>query len=351
VGPDQFGQRESGHSVDFDEEGFTFSDVGIDISSPPPAPRVGGDTEQDVERAESKLTNPSAKNSILYQGLSDTLNCRACKCGGDEYEEVVDKKKNQHYARAISSDSIGEYVLLEDDDEEKDAQAFVQEISTMKEHVSSLQGIVVALLITVAVLCLGLALVIYSELDAERQANAKTWALLASIPIVALLFTWFHIWLAIQMMFRPLSFIGIWQYRDTGVGIGWQGIVPRKAAKMARDSYKYAKPHLDGPRVWLARVDARTLVAQMRPQLQQIIAESLTKVSNRHFPTAVKVGFLSDKMRDKLAINAVDKIQESSPALWTEFTDLLCDERIGIDNAGMIVKVFTENKELLNRFS
>lgn len=42
----------------------------------------------------------------------------------------------------------------------------------------------------------------------SHQAIARRQALLASIPIVALFFTWFHIWLAIQMMFRPLKFFG-----------------------------------------------------------------------------------------------------------------------------------------------
>jgi len=36
--------------------------------------------------------------------------------------------------------------------------------------------------------------------------------------------------------------------------------------------------------------------------------------------------------------------------LWQNIVDLLCDDDIGIDNDGMIVKVFTENKALLNQF-
>ena len=37
---------------------------------------------------------------------------------------------------------------------------------------------------------------------------------------------WFTNWLAIQMSFHPVRFIGV------GV-IGWQGVIPRKAEKMA----------------------------------------------------------------------------------------------------------------------
>lgn len=50
----------------------------------------------------------------------------------------------------------------------------------------------------------------------------------ASIPIVAAVVTWAHVWLAIQMTLYPIEFIG---FKDPW--FGWQGIIPRKAKKMA----------------------------------------------------------------------------------------------------------------------
>lgn len=50
----------------------------------------------------------------------------------------------------------------------------------------------------------------------------------ASIPIVAAVVTWAHVWLAIQMTLYPIEFIGI-----KAPWLGWQGIIPRKAKKMA----------------------------------------------------------------------------------------------------------------------
>lgn len=50
----------------------------------------------------------------------------------------------------------------------------------------------------------------------------------ASIPIVAAVVTWAHVWLAIQMTLYPVNFIGIKE-----PWLGWQGIIPRKAKKMA----------------------------------------------------------------------------------------------------------------------
>jgi len=75
--------------------------------------------------------------------------------------------------------------------------------------------------------------------DVDKDgAWLKEQAKLFSVPLVCLLFTWFHVWLALLMMFYPLNFYGLpcrpivpeW----LGLPInGWQGIVPRKAHIMA----------------------------------------------------------------------------------------------------------------------
>lgn len=49
---------------------------------------------------------------------------------------------------------------------------------------------------------------------------------LLSVPLVAAVVGWFTNWLAIQMSFYPVQFVGV------GL-IGWQGVIPRKAEKMA----------------------------------------------------------------------------------------------------------------------
>ena len=49
----------------------------------------------------------------------------------------------------------------------------------------------------------------------------------ASIPLVAGLVGWFTNWIAILLTFRPLRFVGLPPW------LGWQGIIPAKAGKMA----------------------------------------------------------------------------------------------------------------------
>ena len=49
-----------------------------------------------------------------------------------------------------------------------------------------------------------------------------------SIPFVAAFIGWITNWVAIELTFRPLEFVGIRPF------LGWQGIIPAKAGKMAR---------------------------------------------------------------------------------------------------------------------
>lgn len=66
----------------------------------------------------------------------------------------------------------------------------------------------------------------FAQFWTELTARPDFWGFV-SIPIVAAVVTWIHVWMAMQMVFWPLEFIGIPPY------LGWQGIIPRKARKMA----------------------------------------------------------------------------------------------------------------------
>ena len=56
--------------------------------------------------------------------------------------------------------------------------------------------------------------------------NLEFWQYL-SIPVIAALIGWITNWLAIKMTFFPLEFVG------KPPLLGWQGIIPSKARKMA----------------------------------------------------------------------------------------------------------------------
>jgi len=64
----------------------------------------------------------------------------------------------------------------------------------------------------------------WAQIVADVQLN---WLLYLSMPFVAALIGYVTKIVAIKMMFQPIEFVGIKPF------LGWQGIVPRKAATMA----------------------------------------------------------------------------------------------------------------------
>lgn len=62
---------------------------------------------------------------------------------------------------------------------------------------------------------------------AHLRALPNFWGFV-TIPVVAAVVTWAHVWLAMKMVFYPIEFVGVMK-----PWLGWQGIVPRKAGKMA----------------------------------------------------------------------------------------------------------------------
>lgn len=72
----------------------------------------------------------------------------------------------------------------------------------------------------------------------ELSARPDFWGFI-SIPIVAAVVTWAHVWWAVKMMLYPIDYIGIRTPRLRkllGINIdllGWQGIIPRGARRMS----------------------------------------------------------------------------------------------------------------------
>ncbi|UZE97893.1 DUF445 domain-containing protein [Alkalimarinus alittae] len=65
------------------------------------------------------------------------------------------------------------------------------------------------------------------DLQLSQFFESLHWANYFSLPIMAALIGWATNWVAIKMTFYPLTFRGVSPF------LGWQGVVPRKAEKMA----------------------------------------------------------------------------------------------------------------------
>lgn len=67
----------------------------------------------------------------------------------------------------------------------------------------------------------------------QRLISHPQFLAMLTIPFVTAVVTWAHVWMALKMLFYPIHFWGISIKGFPGGGIGWQGIVPRKAGKIS----------------------------------------------------------------------------------------------------------------------
>ena len=86
---------------------------------------------------------------------------------------------------------------------------------------------------------------------------------LLSLPIMAAAVGWFTNWLAIQMSFYPVQFVGVG-------AIGWRGVIPRKAEKMA---------HVCIDRTLQQFGDLQSVYVQLEPH--RIVEQVISQVTPR----------------------------------------------------------------------
>jgi len=159
-----------------------------------------------------------------------------------------------------------------------------------------------------------------------------------SIPFVAAVVGWATNWVAVKLTFLPVEFVGLRPF------LGWQGIIPSKAEKMAttfvdttmsrlgtlRDVFDGMDPRKIGDHV------VRYLERRMDDYTDEVMAES-NPVLWENLPVLVKRQVYAGARR------GLPRIVHSLMAEIAERVEEL------IDFKHMIVSRLVENRELLNR--
>jgi uncharacterized membrane protein YheB (UPF0754 family) len=164
-----------------------------------------------------------------------------------------------------------------------------------------------------------------------------------SIPVVAAVVTWAHVWFAMKMVFYPLEFRGL-----AKPWLGWQGIVPRKSGKMAgivvdNTMSKVARLseifHEMEPAL-IARQIASGLAARVEEFLQSVLDEEQRAMWAK-LPPPMKQPIL-DQLRARLPVLVEGMLKELADKI-EEHLDLrkMVVERLTRDKA-LIVRVFHE---------
>ncbi len=167
--------------------------------------------------------------------------------------------------------------------------------------------------------------------------NPEVWKY-ASIPFVAGVVGWFTNWVAIKMTFYPLEAVGWPPF------LGWQGIIPSKARKMATTFVDSTMSRLGRLRDVFDAMDpeliARHIVDVMEPRMDELTDEIVLE----HNPILWEN--LPALLRQQVYVGARKGLSRRVPRLLDDVSGQVEDL---VDFRHMIVERLESEKELLNR--
>ena len=174
----------------------------------------------------------------------------------------------------------------------------------------------------------------WSAYIAEFQANI--W-LYSSIPLIAAAIGYVTKLLALEMMFEPVEFVGKPPY------LGWQGVIPRNAEKMARIATGLLLGKLFKPEELLARLDPQRMIKEVEGSLNAVSQELAEEIGERYLPAL----WLSmpDQARSAVIKNFRTQIPQMAEKAWKE---LIQDVNQYIDVEHLLVSNLVKDKALLN---
>lgn len=174
-----------------------------------------------------------------------------------------------------------------------------------------------------------------SSVLAEIQANF--WLYL-SIPLVAGVIGYVTKLLALQMMFEPIDFIGKPPY------LGWQGVIPRNAKKMATVATGLLIGTILKPEELVARLDPRRMVREVEGTLNAAASELVHDLGERFMPT---LWFATpERVRRAMIARFQSQIPDVAERAWA---DLSADIDRYIDIQHLLVSNLVKDRALLSR--
>ena len=143
---------------------------------------------------------------------------------------------------------------------------------------------------------------------------------------------------AIRMMFRPIEFVGIKPY------LGWQGIVPRRAARMASIAVDTMTRDLISANEVMARLDPKRVAEEIAGPMSQATEEITREVMAEYQPG------LWDAMPEPMRRVMIGRVRAESPRMIESvLADIQTDVDAVFDLKEMVITNLVTDKALLNR--
>ncbi len=164
------------------------------------------------------------------------------------------------------------------------------------------------------------------------------WYIDLSIPVVAAIIGYGTKLVAIRMMFQALEFVGIRPY------LGWQGIVPRRAARMASIAVDTMTRDLISAGEVVGRLDP-ALIARELDEPLRAAAEEIT----REIMAEYQAG-LWETLPEPVRRLVIARVQAETPRIVASvLADIQADVEAVFDLKEMVITNLVTDKALLNR--
>jgi uncharacterized membrane protein YheB (UPF0754 family) len=166
----------------------------------------------------------------------------------------------------------------------------------------------------------------------------EPWYIYVSMPLISSAIGYLTKLVAIEMIFRPTEFVGIKPY------LGWQGMVPRRAAKMAGIAVDNVMGNLIQPEELIDLIDPDELIAELAGPLRESIAELTEAII-----TDINPG-LWEAMPERARNALISRVEKRVPGITRRLMEQVrnnIDQLLDIRH--MVVLNLVRDKVLLNR--
>ena len=166
------------------------------------------------------------------------------------------------------------------------------------------------------------------------------WVKLFTIPFVAGFIGWFTNWQAIKMTFKPLDFFG---FKIGKLKIGWQGIIPANAGKMARIGVELMTDKLIKIEEIFDRMNAEEVALSMSPQMRALTVNVVNQAMSAQIPA------IWNRIPNNIKKIIFDRTQNDIPkTIVSMLNEIKTDHEKLLDFKKMYIEAILRDKELLN---
>lgn len=159
-----------------------------------------------------------------------------------------------------------------------------------------------------------------------------------TIPLIAGVVGWFTNVLAVKMMFHPVEFVGIKPF------LGWQGIVPANALRLAGTGLKLVTSQLLKVPELFEDFNPTSFVDEHGARIRELTRKSIADKATEHFPQMWNA--LSPQIKEQVFALAESEVMKMSADVMEHAAEHI-EELLDVEQ--VVTDAVVADKELMNR--